>query len=148
MLRFNDYGILDAGVHACTFHEAAEFLCGNQRRLEIWQGLTGFLEWSKALPSPTAYLLDGSFVTDKAAPSDVDVVVDITSCSKHDRENWINVWRNQHDHVKESYLVDFYPFIVGEGNDFSAFFQYVRMDEALRRGIPPEIRKGILRVDT
>jgi hypothetical protein len=44
-------------------------------------------------------------------------------------------------------MVDFYPFVVGQGNDFSAFFQYVRVEEALRRGIAPTVRKGILRVE-
>lgn len=146
MPSFTQQGILPPGVHGCTFAEAEQLLCTNERRAEIWAGLQGFVVWAAALPQPTAVLIDGSYVTDKPVPGDVDVVVDISSCIQADQLLWFEAWNDHHVHVKDTYLVDFYPFVIGQGNDFSAFFQYVRVEEALQRGIAPTVRKGILRV--
>ena len=143
---FTDRGVLPEGVHQCTLGEAQLALCTNERRSEIWDGLAGFLEWSAALAKPTSLLIDGSYVTDKPLPGDVDLVVDITTCSHLEQETWFQAWYDSHDFVKDTFKVDFYPFVVGVGSDFSMYFQYIRVDEALRRGIPPHVRKGILRV--
>ena len=144
---FTDRGVLPEGVHPCTLPEAQEALCTNEQRTQIWEGLLGFLVWAEPLPVPTALLIDGSYVTDKPLPSDVDVVVDVTSCSSAEQVSWFQAWNDSHDFAKVSFNVDFYPFVVGVGNDFSMYFQYIRVEEALRRGIPPHIRKGILRVE-
>lgn len=144
---FTDCGVLPAGVHECTLPEARETLCYNDRRTAIWKGLIGFFDWAAGLPLPTAYLIDGSYVTDKPVPGDVDVVVDITGCEEPEHQQWFDAWSQNHDYVKQAFEVDFYPFVVGVTNDFSAFFQYIRVEEALRRGIPPYVRKGILRVE-
>jgi hypothetical protein len=143
---FTQYGLLPQGVHDCTFPEAAAFLCSNEHRSGIWTGLQNFIEWTSTFPQPDAFLIDGSYVTDKALPNDVDIVIDITSCSNDDQQIWIAAWAAHHEYAKATFSVDFYPFSVGVGSDFSAFFQYVRVDEALRRGIPPSVRKGILKV--
>lgn len=143
---FTQYGLLPAGVHQCTFAEAQACLCSNQHREQVWDGLIQFAQWAVRLPSPDAYLLDGSFVTDKPLPKDIDLVVDVTGCSQADQLNWFAAHAAHHAVAKQQFSVDFYPFVIGLGNDFSAFFQYVRVDEALRRGIPPTVRKGILRV--
>lgn len=143
---FTECGLLPPGIHDCSLVEVSVALCSNQRRLEIWEGLLGFKNWANALPSPKAFLIDGSYVTDKPIPGDVDLVVDVTDCNDADREQWFNAWEAHHEYVKNTFHVDFYPFVVGLGNDFSAFFQYIRIDEALRRGISPALRKGILRV--
>jgi hypothetical protein len=143
---FTEAGLLPAGVHDCTMQEAEQFLCSNEHRQEIWNGLQAFLEWIDPLPAPAAILIDGSYVTDKALPSDVDVVVDITGCSIEDFRRWAIAHGTAHAIVKEQFRVDFYPYAIGVGNDFSTYFQYVRIDDALRRGIEPETRKGILKV--
>ena len=145
--EFTDRGVLPEGVHLCTLLEAQQALCTNDQRAQIWEGLLGFLEWALQLPTPTALLIDGSYVTDKPRPGDVDIVVDLTSCSPTDQQTWFQAWHAGHDFVKGSFNVDFYPFVIGAGNDFSVYFQYIRVEEALRRGIPPHIRKGILRVE-
>jgi hypothetical protein len=144
--NFTEHGLLPAGVHECTFAEAGAFLCLNERRNDIWSGLQNFLVWASEFPAPDAFLIDGSYVTDKPLPGDVDVVVDITGCSQVDQAVWVTAWAQHHAYAKDAFLVDFYPFAIGEGSDFSAYFQYVRVEEALQRGIPPTVRKGILKV--
>ncbi len=142
---FTEYGILPPGVHDCTLIEAQAFLATNGPRSAIWTGLEGFLRWTNELPAPTSILIDGSYVTDKAAPNDVDLVVDLTGCPAVDMQAWNEWWASRHDYAKATFSVDFYPVAAGIGYDFSAFFQYVRMEEALHRGISPDVRKGILR---
>lgn len=126
--------------------EAEAFLAINESRSAIWNGLEGFLRWTAPLPTPLCFLIDGSYVTDKVAPNDVDVVVDLTGCSNVEIQAWAGRWASHHDYAKATFSVDFYPTVPGIGNDFSAFFQYVRIDEALRRGLAPDVRKGILRL--
>ena len=144
--EFTQYGLLPQGVHECTIPEAQAFLCSNEHRAIIWAGLQNFLNWAQGLPSPDAFLIDGSYVTDKALPNDVDVIVDTTLCTPADQQIWVEAWAEHHEHAKNAFSVDFWPVVIGVGNDFSAFFQYVRVEEALRRGIPPAVRKGLIRV--
>jgi hypothetical protein len=143
---FTDRGILPEGVHQCTLAEAQELLCANDARETIWNGLLGFMAWAGQFPAPDAFLLDGSFVTDKPLPGDIDVVVDVTLCSEDDQQAWFRAFFAGHQFAKDNFGVDFYPFIIGVGKDFSAFFQYVRVEDALLRGLGPDTRKGILRV--
>lgn len=143
---FTQYGLLPPGVHTCSMEEAAEALCTSAHRTTIWAGLEGFIAWAAGLDDPTALHVDGSYVTDKPVPGDVDVVVDVSGCDAQGQAQWLQAWADNYQHVKNTYHVDFYPVVAGHGNDFVAFFQYVRAEEALRRGIGLDVRKGILQV--
>jgi hypothetical protein len=144
--EFTEYGLLPQGIHSCTSGEAEQFLCSNEHRSAIWNGLQEFFAWAATLPKPNAILIDGSYVTDKPTPADVDVVVDISSCSVAEQQVWVDGWIEQRQGMKDVHKVDFYPFASDHGNDFSAYFQYVRVEDALRRGVSPLVRKGILKV--
>ncbi|WP_394353523.1 DUF6932 family protein [Brevundimonas huaxiensis] len=143
---FTPHGLLPPGVHPCSLAEAAAALCTSEHRTNIWTGLEGFIGWAANLVGPTALYVDGSYVTDKPIPGDIDLVVDISGCDAPGQAQWLQAWADSHEHVKNTYHVDFYPVVMGQGNDFVAFFQYVRAEEALRRGIGLDVRKGILRV--
>ena len=106
--EFTEQGLLPAGVHSCTLPEAQQILCSNDRRITIWDGLLGFLEWAAPLPAPDGFLIDGSYVTDKPLPGDVDVVVDITGCSEAQHQEWFAAWEHNYTFVKETFEVDFY----------------------------------------
>lgn len=125
--------------------EAAAALCTTDRRTAIWVGLEAFVAWSAQYAQPATLYVDGSYVTDKPTPGDVDVVVDVSGCTAEGQQEWLQAWADHRANIKLEYHVDFYP-VVGVGNDFVAFFQYVRAEEALRRGIGLGIRKGILQV--
>lgn len=143
---FTTHGLLPPGVHPCSMAEAAAALCTSEQRKTIWAGLEGFVGWAAKLSGPTNLYVDGSYVTDKPIPGDVDVVVDISACDAAGQAQWLQAWVDSHQHVKVTYHVDFYLMVIGHGNDFVAFFQYVRAEEALRRGIGLDVRKGILQV--
>lgn len=142
----NDLGLLPAGIHECTPNEVVEAFCGSPARVAAWQRFQQFLQWAETKPKPVEFLVDGSFVTDKVAPSDIDVAVDISGCSAADQNAWIVAFAREHKTVKQDFRIDFYPFGGGLGSNFAAFFQYVRIDEAMARGAPGDVRKGILRL--
>jgi len=142
----NEYGLLPQGVHDCVTAEIVGSFCVNQARSAVWHGFEGFLAWVLAKPGPVSILLDGSFVTDKSVPGDIDVAVDISNCSIAHQNEWIIAYHRDHAQVKQRFGTDFYIVIRGAGHDFSAFFQYVRVDDALARGAPNGTRKGILRL--
>ena len=142
----NDFGLLPAGVHDCLGNEVQASFCATAARAAVWDAFQGFLEWVETLPGPVSIFVDGSFVTDKPVPGDVDVAIDITGCSKADQDVWLIAYHREHARLKREFRTDFYPVIVGAGHDFTAFFQYVRVDDALSRGAPDGTRKGILRL--
>ncbi|MES1972658.1 MAG: hypothetical protein V4472_09375 [Pseudomonadota bacterium] len=142
----NALGLLPEGVHDCEANEVLGTFCASPARLAVWHGFEGFLAWVATQPGPVSIFMDGSFVTDKASPGDIDVAIDITGCSVAGQNEWLIAFHREHASIKRQFRTDFYPLIKGAGSDFTAFFQYVRVDEALARGAPQGTRKGILRL--
>lgn len=144
--ELNEFGLLPEGVHECAVHEVPASFCSTPAREDVWAAFQGFLDWVRTMPKPVSLLVDGSFVTDKAVPADVDVAVDISACSENDQNAWVVAFYREGGNLKDQFRTDFYPHIAGFGHDFSKFFQYLRVDDALRRGAPDQTRKGILRL--
>jgi hypothetical protein len=142
------HGLMPVGVYTCTLEEAGTEFCWNERRREIWDGLTRFLGWLSELGLVLPIYLDGSFVTDKPLPGDVDLVLDLTSATAAQQKEALFLFYRQRAAIKTEYDVDFCPNLPGAGaNDFGAFFQYVRAAEANQRNVGPDVRKGILRIE-
>lgn len=73
-----DDGLLPAGVHDCTLDEIRDRFGAFQRsdrRCRLFERLESFVRAATASGIVTAIIVDGSFVTDKDEPSDVDVIV-------------------------------------------------------------------------
>lgn len=144
--QFSPIGLLPEGIHDCSLEDIANSLCGNGRREEIFNDLVAFLAWTSAQPGPVGVYVDGSFVTNKTLPGDIDVVIDITNCDEAGQGWWLRQFHLNHDAIKAQFSVDFYPQILNQGHQLTGFFQYVRVEEALSRGASPDTRKGILRL--
>jgi hypothetical protein len=73
--HFDENGNLPPGIHRATFEEIAErFGSGSgEREVEIKE-LSRFIECAKSVGAKRL-IIDGSFVTNKLAPNDVDIVV-------------------------------------------------------------------------
>ena len=79
---FNQDGYLPEGIYDCTMEEAAERFSAFQtsdRRPQLWTKLTEFIEDAKAGAFVEAVLIDGSFVTSKPDPNDIDIVLVMTA---------------------------------------------------------------------
>jgi len=72
----NEHGWLPDGVHDCMMEEAAErfgVFQRNDRRPALWAQFSEFIREAKACGLVEAVLLDGSFVTAKPEPNDIDI---------------------------------------------------------------------------
>ena len=75
---FNDYGCLPAGIYDCTMDEAAEHFGvfqSSDRRPRLWARFTEFIRQVKGCGFVETVIVDGSFVTSKPNPSDIDLVL-------------------------------------------------------------------------
>ena len=71
---FDEFGNLPAGIHRCSIAElVARFGSGSEERQAEISELLHFIEAAKTA-GVRRLLVNGSFVTEKLAPNDVDVV--------------------------------------------------------------------------
>ena len=74
----NDYGYLPEGTYDCTVDEAAQrfgVFRSSDRRPRLWERFTEFIRQLKECGFVETVIVDGSFVTAKPAPSDIDLVL-------------------------------------------------------------------------
>ena len=145
---WNEFGVLPEGIHDCAIDEIGHRFGFNDHRLALICGLQQAIEWLGTMPPIESLIVDGSFVTDKERPSDIDAVAMINNLTERNQREWVRAWQPQHQHLKAAFRVDLYPTVVGAGNNFAAYFQYLRPEEALNRGAPLGLLKGILRIPT
>jgi hypothetical protein len=137
---------LPEGIHDCTIVEVEDVLGFNPHRQGLVAGLRRTLDWLATMPPVDSIIVDGSFVTDKALPNDIDAVAMIGNLTEFNQRQWVRAWEPQHSALKTNHSVDLYPTVAGVGNNFAAFFQYIRPEEALARGAPLGLIKGLLRI--
>lgn len=143
----DENGLLPIGVWTCRLEEVPPLFVTNQRRRELWDGLSRFraAEFPHVLQQIPMFL-DGSFCRSKDHPADIDVVLDLSVLADEIAVPIIVEVAKRHDEIKDQYHLDLYtkhPFIP---NDLSKFFQYVGDKAALDLGLHPKDHKGILRV--
>lgn len=72
---FNEIGYLPRGIHLCQLDEVLErFGVGSAQRESEAAELIGFVEWARAA-GVARLIVDGSFVTDKDSPNDLDIAI-------------------------------------------------------------------------
>lgn len=78
-MQFNDMGLIEAGLHECDMGEFCEIFINDfvtsQSRTIIFQSLKKFLENIIAKYDLYEVWIDGSYVTNKVNPNDVDIVL-------------------------------------------------------------------------
>jgi hypothetical protein len=73
---FNQHGDLPIGVHTTTLSEVVErFGAGNQQRQEVTNRLLRIYRLALATGKLQRFIVFGSYITDKAAPNDVDIIL-------------------------------------------------------------------------
>jgi hypothetical protein len=140
----NADGFLPEGIHECALEEVQTrfgVFDRSDRRLRLWTALRDFMREVKACGIVEAVLLDGSFVTAKPEPNDVDLILVVRA--SHDfaadlRPAEYNVLSKRR--VFRRYGFD--VLVAQAGSDrlrrYLEFFQQVRLE--------PVAKKGILRV--
>jgi hypothetical protein len=140
-------GLLPPGDHECVLAEVEAAFVFNERRRDLWQQLLSYLGELGSFDRITAIYLDGSFVTDKADPGDIDIVVKFDSIIA-----WVLLQTERPElfaakAVRQRYELDVYPHAdnlrAGE-TDIIEVFRQLRVEETQSRKLPPGTTKGIL----
>lgn len=74
--EFDSRGLLPYGVHRANWKEIVKRFGGNKKRRDLLRGLKEALDMLVSAGCHRVYL-DGSFVTSKESPNDIDVCWDI-----------------------------------------------------------------------
>ena len=142
---FDEYGLLPAGAHDCSAQEIANKFGWNPHRQTLVRRFCDFLahEIRPAFSEPV--YVNGSFVTDKEAPEDVDVVLDLRQAAETRQLSGIKFMARERERLHTQYGVDFWVNLSGT-NDFTDFFRYLGTKTARYKGLDARHRKGILRI--
>ena len=137
-------GLLPAGVHECTIDELkARFgrFQASDRRPKLFAKLELFVNELRAAKIVRSLLVDGSFVTSKAAPNDIDLVAVVGA----DHDFTADLDPLEYGVLSKSRVRHKYGFdlLVAredslEYRRWTEFFQQVRLE--------PNQQKGILKV--
>ncbi len=143
--ELNEHGLLPPGVHACTLDEIkirfGSFV-GSDRRVHIFAKLIELVSALKRSGLFEALLLDGSFVTAKTAPNDIDAIALLRK--GHDFERDLPI--SEYGLVSRTLLYRRFGFdvmVAQSGSSvYAAYLEYFsRVREA------PALRKGLLQVE-
>lgn len=137
--RFTDEGLLPPGVHETDLKELKETMGWSRKRRELLEGLEEVLELMASCGVVRVYL-DGSFVTDKDRPNDVDGCYDLAEdVTAEDLERLAPIFPPNPEgraEAKRRFGVDLFPAAateLGSGQPFLRFFQTDR--EGRERGV-------------
>jgi hypothetical protein len=72
---FNYHGFLPEGIHDTTFDVLRERFVINPQRVALWERLEAFLKEALAYDTFSYVYIDGGFITGKAAPEDIDIIL-------------------------------------------------------------------------
>lgn len=159
-----DRGVLPLNIHSCTLDEVGrEFGTNNPhtRRADLWSKFVAFTEEVRGIGVFPNVYIDGSFTTDKGRsdttlpfadpPGDIDAVLELPPPSPAAAtvlSNAANIRLLNKDYVRTTFEIHLFFYWAGipPNKDLIDFFQRVKRDEALDRGLPVGSRKGILKV--
>lgn len=138
---FDEHGLLPIGVHDCTLDELrARFgsFQSTDQRVWLFQKLVALLSEVRSARFAQCLLIDGSFVTSKADPNDIDLVLvlplahDVTADLPLVQYNLVSKRSVQRRFGFDTVAVRENTV---EYNEALAFFQQVRGQPLLRKGI-------------
>ena len=138
-------GVLPHGIHTCSLDEVrARFGCfqTSDQRPHLMQKLEAFLVEVRASGLVRAVLINGSFVTSKPKPNDVDLVLVVAA--GHDFH--ADLGPSQYVVVDSRRVRRVYGLDVLVAEESSAdFAAFVRLFQRVR--LQPRLTKGILRLE-
>ena len=142
-------GVLPEGIHDCTIDEM-DAMFGrfrrSARRVLLVEKLRAFLEEARRRGVVSAVVIDGSFVTAKDEPEDIDLVIVLPADLDLSNMRPIEYNAISRQAIRANYRFD--SFAAKEGSEemarFLAFFAQVNPDRG--REYTSRAKKGLLRV--
>jgi len=139
--EFNAYGLLPQGVHPTTLEEVLQRFGGNERRDQLLAGLVEALRMLRAAGCRCVYI-NGSFVTSKERPNDIDVCWDIEGVDADALDDVFFDFADGRAAQKARFGCEFFPAQVPEGVTGRAFLEFFQIDK--QTGEPKGIIELIL----
>ena len=143
----NGHGLLDPGVYNLSLSQISDLFGRFQktdRRLALFARLKAMVEEVGSFTFARYLIVDGSFITAKDEPSDIDLLfvvtegaVPITTTINPFEYNALSSKR-----LRKKYAFD--VFVVTESSD--AYDRYVEYFTRLKEG-PADVRKGLVRLE-
>jgi hypothetical protein len=147
---FNYHGYLPEGIHDTNFTEMRERFVINPQRVILWDRLQAFLSRALATESFSHIYVDGGFITGKAEPEDIDLILQTNAPYGADAFKAMEPFFAEGiAQIYEKYSVHLHFWCEGFPgglSDFRRFFQYLRPQDAAPLGLREGARKGIVRV--
>lgn len=144
---FDRFGLLPGGIHECTIKEVEVDLAWNDERRRLTAQLQEFIavELTPRFSVIPTVVLDGSYVSKKANPSNINLVLELSNLSDADQ------WQGQmlfqeRAQLFRSYQIDMLPGLKGLNQDFVDLLQTLRPQTAFEKGLHHGHRKGVLRL--
>ena len=144
--EFDEHGHLPEGVHDCTLPEIGERFGWNDHRQKLVDGLIACVQNEIRPDFQQPVLVDGSFVTDKPEPGDVDIALDFQDASDEVKWQGFLFFSNEKTRIDKKYGVDLWVRIPNLTKDFSTFFQYLGEKRGRQTKLDTKRLKGILKV--
>jgi hypothetical protein len=141
---------LPEGVHDTTVEELHERFVFNDTRRALWAKLKLFHQWAVSTGSFTCAYIDGGFITTKAQPQDIDVILQTRAPYGSEAFAAMEPFFSAGiDKIYGDYAVHLHFWCEGFPgglSDFRRFFQYLRPQDAAPLGLREGAKKGIVRI--
>ncbi|MCP9891986.1 hypothetical protein KBY57_13120 [Cyanobium sp. Aljojuca 7D2] len=144
---FDRFGLLPGGIHECTIKEVEVDLAWNDERRRLTALLQEFIaiELTPRFTVLPPVLLDGSYVSKKASPNNINLVLELSSLS--DEEQWEGqILFQRKAELLGCYQIEMLPGLKGLKQDFVDLLQTLRPQTAFEKGLHHGHRKGVLRL--
>jgi hypothetical protein len=146
---FEASGILPTGIHDCDLDEIEARYVYNDRRRNIWHPFRFYLrQIAEGIPEVSVAYVDGSFVTDKVEPGDVDLILEFSTVADLANVKARLPHLMNRREIKAAHKVDLLTRFEPNppGDDFRELFQLLKPEDAIDRGVPAGTKKGILKI--
>jgi hypothetical protein len=142
-------GLLPVGIHCCTLEQLELVFGGTLRRQQLVESLVKCTHLMHGAELAGDLIVNGSFVTDKLNPGDVELCLDVSRASVKVQANAL-LFHVQNHAKLDRMGVDWYPNLPesedGLQRDFTRYFQYVGEKSAAMKRLDPRDLKGILKL--
>ena len=106
--EFDSRGLLPKGIYRANWQEIVKRFGGNRQRSQLLRGLKEALDLLRDAGCRRVYL-DGSFVTEKQSPNDVDVCWDVDGVDPMSLDSVFFEFDNGRAAQKAKYGAEFFP---------------------------------------
>lgn len=144
---FDRFGLLPSGIHECTIKEVEVDLAWNDDRRRLTTLLQEFIavELAPRFTVIPPVVLDGSYVSQKASPSNINLVLELSHLS--DEEQWQGqILFQRKAELLGCYQIEMLPGLNRLKQDFVDLLQTLRPQTAFEKGLHHGHRKGVLRL--